>query len=278
MSDLPSDDSGHDDGPLPLDDEGAETGAPPDDHAADTAGATGTGDAGGAPSPPPPAPAPAAPRPSPTHVRAFVAVNFPIHVVRRIADEAAALRAPLAAAGLKVRWVPAANLHVTLKFLGPIKVAAIEAITARLVSGLREAGPRALGPFDLEARGLGAFPSVEQPRVLWAGVAGSPALAALQQEVEGWLAELGFPRDDRPYHPHVTIGRVGDGVGVSDGQGGQAGQAGQAGQGDLASIFAERGGKSFGGGRVTEVVLYEARTLAKGAEYHALSRVPLPRS
>ena len=139
-------------------------------------------------------------------VRTFIAINMPVAVVRRIVDEVAAIKTAVAAAGHRVAWVPAANVHLTLKFLGPIKAEASEAIVARLTQGL--AGR---APFEVEARGLGAFPSVERPRVLWAGVREQPALLALHKDIEGWMEELGFPRETRPYHPHLTVGRVGDG-------------------------------------------------------------------
>ena len=167
------------------------------------------------------------------------------------------------AGALSVRWVPAPNLHLTLKFLGPVRAAAVEAVAARLAAGL--GGVR---PFELEARGVGAFPSVERPRVLWVGVSAQPALVALQQAVEGWMAEIGFPRDERAYHPHITIGRV-------TGQGSHDGGGGGDRPGDLGALLSERGARAFGTGRATEVVIYESRTLSKGAEYHALGRVPL---
>lgn len=200
------------------------------------------------------------------HVRCFLAVNFPLVAVRRMADEIAALRGPVAAAGLAVRWVPAANLHLTLKFLGPVRREAVEAITAALPAALR-----GLRTFELEARGLGAFPSNEAPRVLWIGVrAGEePGLVALQQAVEQALAGLGFPLEERPYRPHITIGRV-----RPPGPGAAAPAAGSAGVG---GVFAERGSRGYGVARVGEVVVYDSRTLERGSEYHALARVPLGR-
>jgi 2'-5' RNA ligase len=211
-----------------------------------------------------PAPVPAAPaeeraeesaRPgAQTHVRSFLAINLPVQVVRRIVDEAAGLKPAVAAAGLKVRWVPAANVHLTLRFLGSVKVDAIEAIRDRLARDLPSHGS-----FELEVRGLGASPRPAHPRVLWAGVVASAPLAALQQQMEGWLEELGFPREERPFHPHLTVGRV------------------TGGAGSLEAALAERADRVLGGGRVTEVVIYESRTLRGGAEYRPLARIPLGR-
>ena len=97
----------------------------------------------------------------------------------------------------------AANLHVTLKFLGPIEETRVPAIADALGAA---ASRRA--PFDLAVRGLGAFPDVSRPRVVWAGLEEARALGVLAGEVDGALAALGLPRESRPFSAHVTLGRV----------------------------------------------------------------------
>lgn len=202
------------------------------------------------------------PAEQPAFVRAFLAINLPLPVVRRLADEAIALKPRVAEAGLRVAWVPAANLHLTLKFLGPVRAEAVEAIGVRLGRGLR-----GRAPFDVEVAGLGVFPSpgsgANVPRVLWAGVRPSPALAALQADAEGWMEELGFAREERAFHPHLTLGRVKEATLAGDGGA------------SLAALLDEKRAVSYGSGRITEVVLYESRTLARGAEYRALARIAL---
>ncbi len=215
------------------------------------AGAVGEGAEGGedAGTKRPPVPA--------RHIRAFIAVNLPVVVVRRIGDEVAAIKGPIARAGVKVRWVPPANIHLTLKFLGVTREEVVEGIAAALRRGVA-----ARAPFELVARGLGAFPSPTSPRVLWAGIDEQPALAALQQDVERWMQDLGFPAEERAFHPHLTLGRVSTGGG---------------GHGAGAEALAAREHLAFGGGRGGEVVLYESRLLGSGAEYSPLARVPLGR-
>ncbi|MSP59654.1 MAG: RNA 2',3'-cyclic phosphodiesterase [Myxococcales bacterium] len=190
-----------------------------------------------------------------TQVRAFLAVNFPLAVTRRVVDEVAAMAPAVAASGWKVAWVPAANLHVTLKFFGMIERASVEAITGRLN---RELAQR--GPLEMEARGIGAFPNPAHPRVLWAGVHAT-GIAALQQDVEKWMEDLGFPREPRPFHPHVTLGKVKE-PGTT--------QAVEW----LPAILAPREQASLGSGRASEVVIYESLTRRAGSEYIVLSRVP----
>lgn len=96
------------------------------------------------------------------------------------------------------------NLHVTLKFLGAVE-------EPRMPDVERALGEAAAGvtAFDLTLRGLGAFPSVARPRVIWAGATeGAPALAGVAASVERALSPLGFPTEARPFSAHVTLGRV----------------------------------------------------------------------
>jgi len=103
-----------------------------------------------------------------------------------------------------VAWVVPGNLHFTLKFLGAVPEARIEAIAG----ALSEAG-RAASPFEARIRGLGAFPSAACPRVVWAGVTdGAAQMTELARRVDTALAALGFAREERPFSPHVTLGRA----------------------------------------------------------------------
>jgi 2'-5' RNA ligase len=188
-------------------------------------------------------------------IRAFLAANFSIAVTRRIAEEVAAHREPVAQAGLRVAWVPPANLHLTLKFLGSVREESLEAVAGALL----RLPPRA--PIDLRAHGLGAFPSVEAPRVLWVGVSandGSDTLAQLAREVESAMTELGFAKEERPFHPHVTVGRVKE-----------------RGPGWEAVRWTSQ--VDLGASTVSELVLYESKTLHDGAEYVARARIPFGR-
>jgi 2'-5' RNA ligase len=118
----------------------------------------------------------------------------------RLAAEVERLR-PLAR---DTAWVGAANFHLTLKFLGGVEPARLDAVGAALA----EVG-RAHVPFELEVRDLGAFPSRSRPRVVWAGVADGATMAAtLAADVDDALARLGFERESRAFSAHVTLGRV----------------------------------------------------------------------
>ena len=132
-------------------------------------------------------------------MRAFVAV-FPPPEVRR---EALAWAKRLPSED-QVRWTRPENVHLTLKFLGDIRIEDLDGIRAALGEvGVEHA------PFDAVLAELGAFPSTRRAKILWIGVgAGSDWLRSLATDVDDTLASLGFEREKRPYVPHLTLGRV----------------------------------------------------------------------
>jgi len=133
-------------------------------------------------------------------MRAFVAVDLPEGLRR----EAAALQARFRSAGADVKWVEPENLHLTLKFLGSIEETQVSPLTERL-----KAAAGSLSSFTLRLEGIGAFPRTTDPRVIWVGVSeGKEKLAELASAVEQTCAELGFPKEERPFSPHLTIGRI----------------------------------------------------------------------
>ncbi len=131
-------------------------------------------------------------------VRAFLAIEIPPEVARKLAD----LKYRLAPELAGVRWVPAGNIHMTVKFLGDIVLPMTEAVSGVM----SEMAGRE--PIRLEARGLGVFPGLKRPRVLWAGLDGeTEALAGLAQELDERMERLGFRKESRKFHPHLTLGR-----------------------------------------------------------------------
>lgn len=145
------------------------------------------------------------PRPTsstPLH-RCFHALHFSAEVVEYLENLIGNLRRH----GADVRWSRARHLHLTLRFLGDIT-------DAQLTSAMAQMREASLGaPFRLLARGLGAFPALRAPRVIWAGVAGeftgdTHRLTAVQQTTEHWARALGLTPEGRRYSPHITLGRV----------------------------------------------------------------------
>jgi 2'-5' RNA ligase len=131
--------------------------------------------------------------------RCFVAVEIDEPRLR-----GALLRAQgaIEATGADLKVVEEENIHITLKFLGEIP----EERTARVAEFIRSI---AFKPFTLDFRGVGVFPSLSRPSVVWAGVAGEASeMLAVFIELERGLKALGFEAERRPFQPHVTLCRV----------------------------------------------------------------------
>jgi 2'-5' RNA ligase len=132
-------------------------------------------------------------------VRAFVAIPFSDAVKSGIAHELASYRSD----DTDVRWVNPEQAHLTLRFLGSVDRSRL----AGLSTALAEAAVRN-SRFQLTLHGTGAFPGFSRPRVLWIGVRPHPGLGSLHARVRDALATVGFDPEDRPFRPHVTVGRI----------------------------------------------------------------------
>ncbi len=102
-----------------------------------------------------------------------------------------------------VRWDKADKIHLTLKFLGDTRQDDVPRISEALASATRD-----IKKFSFTLDGLGCFPNLKQPRVVWVGVKDSATLINLQSMVEKYVVPLGFPKEDRAFSPHLTLGRV----------------------------------------------------------------------
>lgn len=146
--------------------------------------------------------------------RLFVAVPLPEDAVAAVVDVVEEVRgAGLPAGARDVRWVRLDGLHMTLRFLGPTP-SEREAATADAVARAASAPGPVPVPVPAALGGAGTFPPNGRPRVLWVGVVdGSEALTALAARVGDELVAAGWPSDDRPFRPHLTLARA-DGVPV----------------------------------------------------------------
>ena len=139
--------------------------------------------------------------PSDNTIRTFLAIEIPREILDQF--ERMPYRLGRSMTGV-IRWAKPESIHLTLKFFGNITERDIRSIRDAL-----EPKARALGPVDLSIGTLGVFPNLNRPRVLWAGVTkGMQELAALQAQVETALEAAGFAREERPFRPHLTIGRM----------------------------------------------------------------------
>lgn len=135
-------------------------------------------------------------------MRAFAAIEVP----DSLKEALGALRDRFRRSGAHASWVRDDNMHLTLRFLGELSQAEVEAFSEQF-----RAACGACAPMRLRIRGAGAFPNTRRPSVLWAGVevlAGD--LRAVQTRAETAARTIGLSAEPKPFHPHITIARIRD--------------------------------------------------------------------
>lgn len=191
-------------------------------------------------------------------MRTFLALCFSVGTTRRLAEAVEREASRLAASGAKLAWVPPANYHVTLKFFGDIPAESLDAIAVRLKQRCAD-----LPPIELRAKGYGTFPVAapggEAPRILWVGIddgRGGKAISGLQSAIENDMAELGFAKESRPFHPHLTVARVLE-------------------PGSAPLVWQSDPGGDLGADKIPEIIVYESQSKPRlGVEYIARARIP----
>ncbi len=184
-------------------------------------------------------------------VRLFTGVRVSIETARALAEAQRQMAAAARGGACRIKWVAPASLHVTLKFLGWTRPEVVDAV--------RDAGARALRgaqALRMVCKGAGAFPDPRRARIVWAGVDDGGRLAPIAQALDRAMAELGFTAETRPFHAHVTLGRVKE-------------------PGDVSALIATQAEQIFSETWVESVVLFESVTKSTGSEYSALAEWPL---
>jgi RNA 2',3'-cyclic 3'-phosphodiesterase len=184
-------------------------------------------------------------------MRCFVAVNIADPIKQRLAD----LQKQLQRVGPGVRWVSVASQHITLKFLGEIATPAVQAVE----QACREAAGSSRR-MELRICRLGAFPSLQQPRVFWTGIQEEgQQLSALAARLESLLLPLGFEAEKRSWSPHITLGRVKDAFALK-----------------LLTDYIRIESPAFDAGSfiAEQMILYQSVLRPEGALYTPLKRFP----
>lgn len=148
----------------------------------------------------------------PEQIRTFIAVELEQPQRTAIGNVQDMLKRERA--GRYVRWVAPEGIHLTLKFLGGVDASRMPALQAALTEACQ-----GIPSFELKIAGVGAFPNARRPRVIWVGLEGDTAIAVqLAGRIDTAVAKLGFPKEERPFSPHLTIGRIKREVSASDQQ------------------------------------------------------------
>jgi len=183
-------------------------------------------------------------------LRAFIAIEVPDDIRAELGVLARGLRPRLP----KLAWTPPENLHLTVRFLGNIPSHAVPRLLDRLRTSLAP-----IPSFLLQIAGLGAFPDLRYPSIIWAGVA--PPIAPLirtREAVESAAVAIGCDPESRPYHPHITLGRIR-----------------RPRPGPWNTILGPLSDRPIGGFPVSAVSLFSSVTAPTGAQHTRIARVPL---
>jgi RNA 2',3'-cyclic 3'-phosphodiesterase len=184
-----------------------------------------------------------------TKKRLFVAIPLPAEIMQRLEE----LQKKLKRFARDAKWVKTQSIHLTLKFLGyvdPAKIPAIEESLARISSET--------SPVAVLIKGCGFFPNPRRPSVLWTGIE-SNNLEPVQVKVENAMTALGFEKEDREFHPHLTLARFRDSHGLMY----------------LAEEASKHNNEVYGEFTAKSFILYESILRREGAEYVRLHEFQL---
>ena len=188
-------------------------------------------------------------------LRAFVAIEVEPKIVRALGQFQRALEEALPKE--TVRWALPDHLHLTVRFLGNMAAEAVDPVAAALRKICRQENS-----FRLRAAGLGGFPNLRSPRVIWVGLQGDlPELQKLQTQIQEATRDFGQPPESRAFHPHLTLGRVREAA---------VRQARNIGKALQAAAVPE-----FGEWPVNEIRLMRSQLSPHGAHYSVLAAAPM---
>jgi 2'-5' RNA ligase len=184
-------------------------------------------------------------------MRIFVAIGLPEHITHSIGEMQEEMMRRLPSSS--VRWVHPDNIHLTLNFIGEIPERSLDEFKSAFVDGVGE-----MQRIPVHVSGFGCFPNCRRPKVLWLGVEdASGRLKQMQRNLEKGFEMLGITRENRPFKPHLTLGRV------------------KRQDSDLIQGLAQYKAESIGLFEVREVTLFQSELRPTGAVYTSLARAEL---
>ncbi len=180
-------------------------------------------------------------------MRTFVAIELE----KEIKDTLSAFIRKLDAGKSNIKWIKYQGMHLTLKFLGEIsseKVTEVKSVLGKVADDYPS--------FELSLTGTGTFPpKAHVPRVLWIGIDENPSLQTIQTRIENELYKIRFPKEQRKFHPHLTLGRV----------------KGPHNIGPVIQMLEQHKENDFGRMTVNRITFFQSTLKPTGAEYTILS-------
>lgn len=186
------------------------------------------------------------------NIRAFLAIEPPEDILQAMSRLQEKLKREISG---RISWTKPQGQHLTLKFFGDITAEDIKNICAavenRIVSG---------SSLNLKIEKMGVFPDARRPQVLWCGVTGDvEKLSVLQKQLDSDFASIGFPKEDRPFRAHLTLGRIKESRGLSG----------------ISEALTKHNAFAVGEFGCKELILFQSRLLQQGAVYTKLAEFPL---
>lgn len=186
------------------------------------------------------------------NIRAFLAIEPAAEILAAVARLQEKLKREISG---KISWPRPQGNHLTLKFFGNIDLTDVENISAAVK---RQAAT--VPPLMLKVEKMGVFPGLRKPRVLWLGTSGDiERLMLLQNKMEEDFELLGFPRENRPFRAHLTLGRIKDARATAG----------------IDAAMKKHGEFAAGEFRVHELILFRSKLTPQGAIYTKLATFPL---
>ena len=183
-------------------------------------------------------------------IRTFIALELPDELKKGLAR----MQKTFMQSTAGVKWVRPESIHLTLKFLGATSMEKVDNVCRVLERLARDAAP-----FSFEVSGIGAFPNSRNPKVLWAGLRVEDRLKAFQKALETELADIGFATEGRPFAPHLTLGRIRDGLVRKD----------------IAGLIEQFGAERFGGFTADHIIFFKSDLKPSGPVYEAIKDITL---
>ena len=183
-------------------------------------------------------------------IRTFIALELPEELKKSLGR----LQSKFMERAAGVKWIRPESMHLTLKFLGDTRVDSVLPVTRaieKLVAGI--------DPFSFDVAGIGAFPNCRNPKVLWAGMQVDDRLNMFHEDLETALAGIGFASEDRPFAPHLTLGRLRDGRARKD----------------VAGLIEQYGSERFGRFSADHIIFFKSELKPSGPVYREIKNFTL---
>ena len=186
------------------------------------------------------------------NIRAFLAIEPPENILRKISDLQEKLKREISG---RINWTRPHAQHLTLKFFGDISTEDVKNICSAVQNRVTSEPS-----LSLKIEKLGVFPDARRPRVIWCGMAGDvEKLSVLQKQLDSDFAGIGFPGEDRPFQAHLTLGRIKDSHGLTG----------------INEALIKYSSFAAGEFNCTELILFQSRLSPQGAIYTKLAEFAL---